>query len=402
MTSSIINYSNQTEFRAYIKIFCFLSVVALVSVVGFNYFVDPYLIHQWDSPLIQRLHPAAREGLNPWGKTYAIAAYKPSVIYLGSSRTEVGLPTSFPVFSGKRVFNGAVPGATITDAIMMGKHASQVSQLDTIVWGIDYQTFSDTIGNTEFDRDLVSDLGNYFIYRVILDVKRAVAMDMTRDSIKTLLGMVDSECRSSLAFNGQRDYACVERVLEKRGIKRAVEEDTKIFAEAMPSTEKALHKFNLFIRELCAHKIRIRLYINPTHALTMSALYWNNKWDSMESWLQQLTGVIDIAKHAGCDIHLFDFSGFNSITTELIPQVSGKSKMENYVETSHYRDNVGEMILKKMFASDISSVPNDFGVELDKEMLPVYLEEKRLSRDQYHIMHPVETQLVKSLVFSQR
>ncbi len=36
----------------------------------------------------------------------------------------------------------------------MGKHASTVSHLDMIIWGIDYPSFSETIGNTEFDREL--------------------------------------------------------------------------------------------------------------------------------------------------------------------------------------------------------------------------------------------------------
>lgn len=72
--------------------------------------------------------------------------------------------------------------------------------------------------------------------------------------------------------------------------------------------------------------------------------------------------------------------------------------MENYAETSHYRDNVGTMILEKMFDSDTGSVPDDFGVELNKEMLSAYLEKMRSDRDQYHVQHPVETLFVKSLI----
>lgn len=401
MKPDTIDYPGQTEFRAYIKVFCSLSAVVLVSIAGLNYFVDPYLIHQWKSSLVQRLRPT-EERLSPWGKTYAVAAYKPSILYLGNSRTEFGLPTDSPVFSGKKVFSGAISGATVTDAITMGKHASSVSQLDTVVWGIDYQTFSDVVGNTEFDRELVSDSGNYFFYRVVLDIKRVFAVDMIRDSIRTLLGMFDPVCRSSLAFNGQRDHACMEKILEKRGIQRAVEEDAKTFAKTTPSAEKAFYEFNSFIRELCSRKIRVRLYINPTHALTMSALYWDNKWDLMEAWLRQLVEIADAARYSGCDIRLFNFSGFNSITTESVPQVSGKSRMENYAETSHYRDNVGMMILEKMFDSGTGSVPDDFGEELNKEMLSAYLEKMRFDRDQYHVAHPVETQLVKSLVSNQR
>jgi hypothetical protein len=56
-----------------------------------NYQVDPYLIHQWETPPVQRLLPG-REKLSPWGKTYALAQYRPDILYIGNSRTELGLP----------------------------------------------------------------------------------------------------------------------------------------------------------------------------------------------------------------------------------------------------------------------------------------------------------------------
>ena len=397
MKPSTIRYSGQVEFRTYIKIFCSLSTVILVSIASLNYFVDPYLIHQWDSPLIQRLRPT-RERLSPWGKTYAVAVYKPSVLYLGSSRTELGLPIESHIFAEKKVFNGAISGASIVDAVAMGKHASIVSHLDTIIWGIDYSSFSETIGNTEFDRELIASSENYFLDRTILDIKRAFAVDMTRDSITVLLGSFGSVCRSSLAFNGQRDNVCMERIMEMQGgTSQAIKTETKNFAKATHSTEEAFYKFSAFIGKSCNRGIRIRLYINPTHALTMSALYWNHKWDSMEIWLHQLVRITDTARHSGCDIRLFDFSGFNNITTEAIPQVSGKNTMENYWETSYYRNNVGTMILEKMFNPTPRSMPSDFGVELNNTMLSAHLQKMRLDRDQYHIQHPIETRLVKSL-----
>lgn len=337
--------------------------------------------------------------MSPWGKTYAIAAYKPSVLYLGSSRTELGLPTESHIFAEEKVFNGAISGASIVDAISMGKHASTVSHLDTIIWGIDYPSFSETIGNTEFNRELIASSGNYFLYRTILDIKRAFAIDMTRDSITILLGSFGSVCRSNLAFNGQRDSVCTERAIEMQGgIPQAIKTQIKNFAKATPSTEKAFYKFSSFIEGSCNRGTRIRLYINPTHALTLSALYWSNKWDLMETWLRQLVRITDMARHSGCDIRLFDFSGFNSITTETIPQISGKRAMENYWEASHYRDSVGDIILERMFNSITSSIPSDFGVELNAGMLSAHLQKTQLNRDQYHIQHLIETRLVKSLL----
>ncbi len=48
-----------------------------------------------------------------WGKTYAIWKLRPSTVYLGSSRVEIGLPVKHAAFGDAVVFNAGlsrVPG----------------------------------------------------------------------------------------------------------------------------------------------------------------------------------------------------------------------------------------------------------------------------------------------------
>ena len=399
MSSEIITAFAPAEFGTYVKRFCLLSVGLLGTIGSFNYIVDPYLIHQWETPLIQRLRPT-REKLSPWGKTYAIAKYKPSIVYVGNSRTEVGLPTQFEPFSGKKVFNAALSGGSLGDAIAMVKHAASINHLDTVVWGIDYPSFSTTVGNTDFDRELVADNRGYSFRRAVLNIKRGLTVDMTEDSARLLLGSFGEVCRSSLAFYGQRDEACFVAIFKSGGgLAKSLEREIKKFVQEDPSAESAVEEFNLAVKEMCSADIRLRLYINPTHAVMVDALFWAGKWGAMEAWQRRLVKVVELNRQFGCDIRLFDFAGFNSITTDIIPQTSN-GVMENYWETSHYRPNVGTMILNRMFAINDRSVPNDFGIELNSEMLSAHLARTRLDRDQYHVSHPVETQLVKQIASS--
>lgn len=340
------------------------------------------------------------EKLSPWGKTYAVAKYKPDIIYLGNSRTEVGLPTDMSIFSGKKVFNSAISGATIGDAIALAKHVGSVSRPETVVWGIDYASFSLAVGSTDLDRDLISDTPDYyFLHRAVMDIKRALTYGMTRDSIKVLFGSFGSVCRSSLALNGKRDDMCIDDIITTRGgTEKVIEPRIREFSEGALPTKETFREFQNSVKELCNNRTNIRLYINPTHALMLDALYWGGKWDSMEAWQRSLVEIVDAARQRGCDIRLFDFSGFNSITTEAIPQASNRKKMENYWETSHYRSNVGTMVLERMFNPSKNSVPEDFGVELYSEMLPEHFKRSRLARDKFHINRPIETQFVKKLI----
>ena len=71
--------SDTLSARRYVGLFCACAAGALLLVSTVNYQVDPYLLHQWDSPLLQRLQPT-REKLSVWGKTYAVARYRPAVV----------------------------------------------------------------------------------------------------------------------------------------------------------------------------------------------------------------------------------------------------------------------------------------------------------------------------------
>jgi len=381
----------QADWRHYVVVFCGLSLLVAGTAAALNYHVDPYLIHQWDTPHLQRLLPG-REKLSPWGKTYALARFQPEVLYAGNSRTELGLPVQTKLFGAMRVFNGALSGASLGDAAAMVRHAATVSRLHTVVWGIDAPSFSMEIGNTDFDRALVAADGYYLLRRSLLNFKRAISVDMTLDSIRVLRGTFGAVCQSSLALHGQRDGRCVrDRIDSLGGTSAAIMPRVRDFARGGGPTADAMHELDETARMLCRHGARLRLYINPTHAMTADALYWHGKWQAMEAWQAQLTVLAERHRRQGCDARIFDFSGFNSITTEAPPQAGGAAEMKNYWETSHYRTNVGHMVLTRMFGGGAGP----FGVELTSAMLSAYQSGQRAARDRYHQMHPVETAMVR-------
>lgn len=388
--------------RTYLAIFCGLSLVSVGSVATLNYVVDPYLIHQWDTPQLQRLRPQ-REKLNAWGKTYAIARYRPAVLYLGNSRTEVALPAPHPAFGGAAVFNGALSGASVGDMVAMARHALALGPPDTVVWGIDGPSFSMVVGNSDFDRELVADGSAYLPRRVLLDLKRALTLDMTLDSVSLLSGSFGSMCRSNLAFYGQRDIDCmVDRKHGWRGTAAAVRPRMSDFVRGDGPTDAAMSEFDAALGALCQAGTKVRSYINPTHASMHVVLYSAGKWNALERWQQRLTGITARRRAAGCDIRLYDFSGFNSVTMEPLPQASGASEMRYYWEPSHYRDNVGRMLIQAMFGGDPGAgVPEDFGVELTPQSVAIHQLAQRTARDNYMRSNPVEAEIARGVARSE-
>ncbi|UQV44060.1 hypothetical protein KIV45_19540 [Janthinobacterium lividum] len=371
---------------------CFFACVFLVlgSVSFMNYQVDPYLLHQWDSPLLQRPRQL-NEKLGAWAKTYAVARYRPAIIYIGNSRTEMGLPTGVrALFDGKSVFNSAVSGASIGDAIRLAEHAARVSRVETMVWGIDAPTFSLNMGAARVEDSLTGAEHGFFARRALVNLKRGLTLDMTEDSVRILTGNAGDVCRSNLALYGQRDETCTLKGMRHWLVtKDAIPVRLQEFSDGLGPTPPSTPALDASIGKLCRGGMRLRLYINPTHALTMYALHWRGKWDAMQAWQRGLVRIVERHRQRGCDVRLYDFSGFNSITTEATPLVSGKPDMHYYWEVSHYRDNVGRLILARLFGGD-TPPPADFGVELAQANIDAHQAATRAARDRYRVEHARE------------
>lgn len=390
--------------RTYLTVLCSSIALALGAVAALNYVVDPYLIHQWDSAQVRRLRPA-REKLSAWGKTYALARYRPSIVYIGNSRTELGLEADLPVFGGAAVFNAALSGASLGDAVAMAEHAMRVSRLDTVVWGIDAPSFSTVLGTRDFDRALVAGeaegANRYFARRVLINIQRGLTVDMTQDAIGVLSGSFGAVCRSALAFRGKRDDDCIaEHMAGLGGTRAAVAPRLREFVRGEGPTEGALATFDAALEQLCARRVRLRVYLNPTHAIMHEALYWRGKWAALERWEIALAQLADAHRARGCDLRLYDFSGFNSVTTEPLPAPGSRAAMRYYWEPSHYRANVGRMVMDRLLggAADGADVaPADFGVELTTPIMAAQLARQRALRDAYRASHAADSGLARAL-----
>lgn len=372
--------------KTYLAVAAGVPLLLVGSVAGTNYVIDPYLTHQWETPQLQRLRPPV-EKLNAWGKTYAMALYRPEVIYLGNSRTELGL--AVPHAGPSRVFNAALSGATVGDALRMLDHARQVGRIRAVVWGLDAPSFTLSVGNTELESGLLARGEGYLARRFLLDLQRAVSVDMTRDALAVLGGRTAAVCRPSLAQYGQRDGACIRHRIEGwGGTAEVVAPRTREFLRGEGPTEGTLERLEQAMRGSC--DVRWRLYVNPTHAMTIDVLYRAGKGGQYERWLAQLAALGERLRAAGCDVRLYDFSGFNGITSEPVPRIGDRSEMRNYWETSHYREHVGSAILARVAGGPPGE--DGFGAELLPDSVEAHIGQLRARRAGYLASHPYEAE----------
>jgi hypothetical protein len=366
------------------------AIVVLLLVVGANYLVDPYFIHQWDTPALKR-PTSAQQKILPWGKTYAALRYQPEVLLLGSSRSEIGLPADSSLLAGKRVFNLAISGASVGDAARMLRHSSHFHQPELIIWGLDYGwQFREKTGNTDFLEELEAKDDLYPWRRIVLDLKRGMSLPMVGDTLAVLSGSNEQSCLSLIAYHGFKAAPCLEVIMKNEGgTRRAFEEVLKKKAPlgAPDDTPATVTFLEETLKSSCTSGTRVRLFIQPLHALAELS-YWNGLESDVEEWKRKLTGMADRLRGGGCDLALYDFSGYNRITTEQIPQQTGREIMQHYWEQSHYNGGVGEMIIAKVLHKESAKESEDFGVDLRPETVEHHLAATRLARRRYIEAHP--------------
>lgn len=94
-------------------------------------------------------------------------------------------------------------------------------------------------------------------------------------------------------------------------------------------------------------------------------------------------------------MRLFDFSGFNSVTSETVPKPGDRSDMRNYWETSHYREKVGNAILRRLDGGECA--PDGFGDELLPETIGAHIAMLRQRRSRYLPSHAYEAGVARRI-----
>lgn len=151
------------------------------------------------------------------------------------------------------------------------------------------------------------------------------------------------------------------------------------------------HKYNQerlnYFREIvqiCQEKnINLMVFFSPSHATQWTGTEASGDWywQEWENWKKDLVKIIPI----------WDFSGYNSVTTEPV-----SDDMKNYYDSSHYRPAVSKLILAKMLNQPLE-IPADFGMFLTPENLEENLQKIRNEKELRKQTIPKETEIINKL-----
>jgi hypothetical protein len=332
-------------------------------------------------------------------KLHYLSMEKPEVIYFGSSRTEIGLPADPDLVGGKTVYNAGLSANTLGNTLPLIQHILAISAPKAIVLGVDFVSFlpkPSPLSNLDMSL-LSSDITEYRFKRLFHDIKRTLTIESTANSMHSLSALYADkpydEIVGPASIGGQTSNAEMELLTTVRG-KNLHAFQRKIQMSAGPppdwkAIEVGLHMLDDLVASVCQRRVAIRIYTNPRHALAELMLDQNGAWPQVERWKGKL-GEIATRYQPQCDIKVYDFSGYNSITTEPAVHLTPTKGLNHYWEASHYKSLVGAMILRRLFATDASTLPLDFGRELTKETVNEVNVQVRREQKDYIATHADE------------
>jgi hypothetical protein len=411
----------------YLLVWGTLAAACIGLVAATNLLVDPYGIFGFiNQDGFNRLKPHA--GANGvMSKAYQIQRATPRTLLLGNSRVEVGFDPESPAWpqNARPVFNLGLPGTGPITSLRYLQHALASSQPGYVVLGVDFMDFlvqaedrapRVAAGPPAMERRLLvtpSGERNRTRYRQQIEdfASSALSLDAFFHSVSTVLAQHKPYAAhlTPLGFNPMHDY---EGIARQEGYYVMFRQRDEENARAYLRRPSAIYQRGTLtspqldvvgrIIALCRERgIQLRLVIYPYHAHLLETFDAAGLWPQFEEWKRALARLAADAQAGGegASIQLWDFSGYNAMTTEAVP-VAGdrRSQTRWYWEAGHFKHELGDAMLRRMFGEGRA----DAVVAEGAPLTPANVEQTnvRLRREQawYRQNFPDDARAMRELV----
>jgi hypothetical protein len=351
--------------KRFVKIFLFFFGGLVMTVAAINVVIDPFTLFQ--TPSLSKMNEIKtilfrHERLY---KAIEIARKKPQAVLFGSSRILEGFdPRDIETLTGIETYNGAFSAANMEEIYHYFEHTLyHQPHLKVVVIGLDFEGFSQTAkphrgfrldrlkGSTVHWGDLMRAL---FSWKGLKESYETFKENYFLNPIPLFLQ--NGKANPELEKNPE------DRPIVRRGelayLKYVLQTDYKDYQ----IDEAKLEMFQKMVETCKERAIELKVFFNPLKAIYWGAIHQSQLWSIFEDLKRRLCAIYPI----------WDFSGFNCVTTQALEQEINQSL---YHECSHFRSIVGKMIGEKMF--DKSEYPHNFGFLLTSQTIENALAQMR-------------------------
>jgi len=410
-------------FKDYVRGLAAFAGGTLLLVIGINALVNPFNLYAGLrlSGFNDYKYELARH--SRLSKAAELRRQRPECLILGSSRAQAGLDPDQPAWTHCRVYNLAHAGGTLYESMRYFQQAAAIQRPREVVLALDLFMFNayrpPQPGFSE-ERLMVSIDGapnpawpRVFAYDVFSNL---LSWDALKASWKTAVPAHRRQRRGAEDGFWEYERFRLEQA-PRRGQRDAFRRNEEAFLTThwFPAPQRrftthdpvsgadAYDSMRIILRIAHREGVRLHLLVSPAHARQWETLRQAGLWQEFEDWKRMLVHVNnEEARRAGrAPFSLWDFSGFNTYTTEDVPAESDRAgAMRWYWESSHFRKELGDIVLNRVLGQNATGhkVAVDFGVRLDARNLDAHLAGMRVAQLRWQQTHAQDVAEIAGIV----
>lgn len=378
----------------YFSHFCFATILLSTVLVGFNYWVDPYAIyHEQNSGSVP-----LRVMNERIFKTVKLAHTAADVVFIGTSRTDIGIGREQPALPDKQLLNLATFGQPIRETRRLFELTVHDEKQHTVVLGVDFFAFNALFAPpSDYVEDNFSALRPTTLLLSISSLSDAIEKYRHPQPAGGDCCHADGFRLASdpayLMGNYRHYFAVNER---KYLMETYLPYPQCAFVYATPGREQhsTLLELQAIFRLAQRQHVDLRLFISPSHARQWETLAAAGLWNDWENWKRQLVALNEQeAVHAGQHpFPLWDFSGYDTVSSEDLPDNGEQRIMKGYSDSSHFVPALGQNVVARIFGA-----AGNWGVMINHSNIEDSLLRIRSSRQQYRSSHTRDATEIEAL-----
>ena len=358
----------------YLALFGAVFGALLLGTAALNVLVDPFGLT--GSLGVARLRPLESERGSRTYKANRVLRNEVSVLFLGSSRSEVGFDPEYPGLKGAAAYNATLRGTTFYETLRMYRLARSHANLSRVVLGADFAMFH---GRRLSDGDFDQSRLNETLAPLPYALEKFTSLRAVGASLETLENFRQGQ-RSLYTEAGFRSGVQKHRRDSPRELFEATItgylQKRRRFA-GFSYGEDHLERFREIVAMTQEDGVDLVVLIPPVHALHLETIRAAGLWPVFERWKRDLAASL-----AGTEFPLYDFTGYDAFTTEPVPLQGGAdAAMRWWWESAHFRRALGDRVLDRALATRAGApLPPWFGPRLAMGNLDAHLERIEAAR----------------------
>lgn len=341
-------------------------------------------------------------------KPYQVKTYNPKFVILGNSVASTAFDAKHPYFNSKKTYSYGVAGSGIYINYRSYQHMHD-KKPDAILQLLDYSAFfsnsptnhASAIENSDTGKRLAfsanGEINNSAWFQKFKDYSLlASSFEIANDAIESIMRQNEDGWHllpdgtwgggSSQAGKPQRKrFLFVEKETFMRPLTSNANNQPFFINNA---SENTLMYFENYLNALYADGMTTTLMIPPAHARVYETLFVQNRWTDYRQWkkLLVLTNIHVAATHNQTPFPIWDFSGYNSFSTEPVPVMMDKTtRMQWFYDSVHIKPDLGRKVLDTMM---LKPSDNTFGMLLTINNVETQLQSMYQAHLIYQLNHP--------------